>query len=77
VTDRFGVWVPAGRAVNPVTGTNWEGVGVRPDVPVETKEALRTAHLRALERLIAGERDAERKRVLQRAMDQVRSAPAT
>jgi len=77
VTDKFGVWVPSGRAVNPVTGTNWEGVGVRPDVPVEAKDALRTAHLRALERLVAGERDPERKRVLQRAMDQVRSTAAT
>jgi hypothetical protein len=77
VTDNFGVWVPSGRAVNPITGTNWEGVGVRPDVPVEAKEALRTAHLRALGRLVAGERDPERKRLLQRAMDQVRSAPAT
>jgi hypothetical protein len=77
VTDNFGVWVPSGRAVNPVTGTNWEGVGVRPDVPVSAKDALRTAHLRALERLVAGERDPERKRVLQRAMDQVRSAAET
>jgi hypothetical protein len=77
VTDNFGVWVPSGRAVNPVTGTNWEGVGVRPDVPVETKDALRTAHLRALEQLVASERDPERKRMLQRAMDQVRSAAAT
>jgi C-terminal processing protease CtpA/Prc len=77
VTDKFGVWVPSGRAVNPVTGTNWEGVGVRPDVAVTAKDALRTAHLRALERLVAGERDPERKRVLQRAMDQVRSTPAT
>jgi retinol-binding protein 3 len=44
VTEQFGVWVPSGRAVNPVTGTNWEGVGVRPDVPVPatTHSARRT-----------------------------------
>jgi Peptidase family S41/N-terminal domain of Peptidase_S41 in eukaryotic IRBP len=77
VTERFGVWVPSGRAVNPVTGTNWEGVGVRPDVPVAAKDALRTAHLRALERLLAAEREPERRRQLQRAIDQLRSAPAT
>jgi hypothetical protein len=77
VTEQFGVWVPSGRAVNPVTGTNWEGVGVRPDVPVPTKEALRTAHLRALERLLATEREPERRRRLQRAIDQVQRAPAT
>ncbi len=27
--------VPYGRAINPITGTNWEGVGVAPDVDVE------------------------------------------
>jgi C-terminal processing protease CtpA/Prc len=74
VSDNFGVWVPSGRAVNPVTGTDWEGVGVRPDVPVAAKNALQTAHLRALERLVASERNPERKRMLQRAMDQVRNA---
>jgi hypothetical protein len=77
VTERFGVWVPSGRAVNPITGTNWEGVGVRPDVPVAAKDALRTAHRRALERLLATERDPERRQLLQRAIDQVRHAPAT
>jgi C-terminal processing protease CtpA/Prc len=40
--------VPVGRAVSPVTGTNWEGVGVRPDVPVAAADALATAHRLAL-----------------------------
>ena len=77
VTDRFGVWVPAGRAVNPLTGTNWEGTGVRPDVPASTADALRTAHLRALERLLRAERDADRKAQLQRTVDEVRRATTT
>ncbi|HEX5575364.1 MAG TPA: S41 family peptidase, partial [Gemmatimonadales bacterium] len=59
VTEQFGVWVPAGRAINPVTGKNWEGTGVIPDVPVAADEALRTAHLRALKRIVAGEKDPE------------------
>lgn len=29
-----------GRTVNPVSGTNWEGVGVRPDVAVPASQAL-------------------------------------
>ena len=41
----FTVIMPVGEARHPVTGTNWEGVGVQPDlaVPVETAldEALR------------------------------------
>ncbi|MDX1531313.1 MAG: S41 family peptidase, partial [Rhodothermales bacterium] len=46
--ERFGVFVPTGRAVNPVTGTNWEGVGVEPDVAVPAEEALDVALERAL-----------------------------
>jgi len=57
VTDRFGVWVPSGRAVNPITGKNWEGTGVIPDVPSSADDALRTAHIRALERLLPAEQD--------------------
>ncbi|MFD5080355.1 S41 family peptidase [Streptomyces sp. NPDC058371] len=32
--------VPVGRAINPVSGTNWEGTGVQPDVPCPAAEAL-------------------------------------
>jgi hypothetical protein len=40
--------LPFGRAVNPITGTNWEGTGVEPDVKVPAPDALAAAHLRAL-----------------------------
>ena len=76
VTEHFGVWVPSGRAVNPVTGTNWEGTGVRPDVPVPAADALRAAHLRALERLLRDQRDQERQAALRQIIDQVRGSPA-
>lgn len=39
--------IPFGRAENPVTGTNWEGHGVDPDVAVPATDALKVA----LERL--------------------------
>ena len=71
VTDQFGVWVPAGRAVNPVTGKNWEGTGVLPDVPVAAKDALKTAHLRALKRILAGEKDPERRESLERVIEEL------
>ncbi|MFI5760726.1 S41 family peptidase [Streptomyces sp. NPDC051563] len=45
------VTVPFGRAVNPVSGTNWEGVGVQPDVPCAAADALDRAHALALARL--------------------------
>ncbi len=74
VTDTFGVFVPAGRAVNPVTGTNWEGTGVLPDVPVAADRALRTAHLRALERILAAERDEDMRAALRKAIADVERA---
>jgi hypothetical protein len=37
------VFVPSGRAINPITGTNWEGVGVVPEVKVTAAEALDAA----------------------------------
>ncbi|WP_371614035.1 S41 family peptidase [Streptomyces sp. NBC_00454] len=43
--------VPVGRAINPVSGTNWEGVGVQPDVPCAAADSLAHAHALALARL--------------------------
>lgn len=45
--------IPVGRSVNPVSGTNWEGTGVRPDVEVAADDALTRAHELALEKLAA------------------------
>ena len=43
VDKDFWVFVPTGRAVNPVTGSNWERVGVVPDIPSAPDMALQTA----------------------------------
>lgn len=43
LSDGFSVFVPVGRAINPITKTNWEGVGVRPDIAVPADSALSTA----------------------------------
>ena len=51
-SDRFTVWVPSGRAINPITNTNWEGTGVEPDVKVEAEKALAEAQILALENLL-------------------------
>jgi len=41
--------LPVARAVNPVTGSNWEAVGVQPDLLIPAVDALRVAHRAALE----------------------------
>jgi Peptidase family S41/N-terminal domain of Peptidase_S41 in eukaryotic IRBP len=40
--------VPTGRPISPTSGTNWEGVGVRPDVPAVAAQALDVALEHAL-----------------------------
>jgi hypothetical protein len=53
--------VPFGRAVNPITGTNWEGTGVEPHIAVPADEALEVAQIEALKVLRdAAETPAER-----------------
>lgn len=37
------IFISSGRAINPITQTNWEGVGVKPDVEVAADEALDVA----------------------------------
>jgi hypothetical protein len=51
VDAHFLVGVPMGRTVHAVTKTSWEGVGVKPDLPVPAADALRTAHGAALSAL--------------------------
>jgi Peptidase family S41 len=43
VTEHILVTVPTARTISSVTGTNWEGVGVIPDVPVPADQALDAA----------------------------------
>jgi hypothetical protein len=52
LTDHFGVIIPTGQAINPVTKSNWEGTGVKADIQVPASEALKTAHLTALKKLL-------------------------
>lgn len=47
----FSVFVPSRRPINPVTHTNWEGVGVTPDVRAPSHESRATALRLALESL--------------------------
>jgi C-terminal processing protease CtpA/Prc len=43
IDEHFMIGVPFARAINPITHTNWEGVGVEPDIKVPASEALATA----------------------------------
>jgi hypothetical protein len=61
--------VPYGRAVNPISGTNWEGVGVEPDVKVSADRALLVARTEALKGLVGKTEHGGKKRRLQWLLD--------
>ena len=46
------IGIPFARSVNPVTGTNWEGTGVVPDVAVPEAEAYGVAYGKALRHVL-------------------------
>ena len=46
------IGIPFARSVNPVTGTNWQGTGVVPDVAVAAEQAYDVAYARALEKVL-------------------------
>jgi C-terminal processing protease CtpA/Prc len=48
LTEHVTVTVPYARSINPVTGGDWEGVGVTPDLAVAVDEALDVACQHAL-----------------------------
>lgn len=61
--------LPFGRAVNPITETNWEGTGIEPHVAVPADQALTVAHRDALAKLRDAAEDPERQAFLSWALE--------
>ena len=51
IDDHFGMGIPEVKVVNPYRKSDWEGVGVEPDVKVKAADALTTAEQLASGRL--------------------------
>jgi retinol-binding protein 3 len=69
VDDRLECYLSTSRAVNPVTGGNWEGTGVVPDIHVPAASALDTALV--LARRAAEEYGRTKEVKLKRAVDEM------
>jgi len=65
------VSIPTSRATNPVTKTNWEHVGVKPDIAVPAAQALQTAHATILRKLVSSAKDDKERAKLQRFLAMV------
>jgi len=70
LSEHFGIFVPTGRAINPITKTNWEGTGVKPDVEVPKELALKTAHLMALNKVVEKTKEENLKGALKQLIEQ-------
>ncbi|MEO8512948.1 MAG: S41 family peptidase [Ignavibacteria bacterium] len=57
INKGFLIFIPVGRAISPITKTNWEGTGVTPDVSVKSELALEQAQILALQKLSANIKD--------------------
>lgn len=69
IHPHLSVFIPNGRAINPVSKTNWEGTGVVPDVQVKADDALRTAERLAVAELLKSPVDEEHARRLRERLD--------
>jgi hypothetical protein len=72
--------VPIQRAINPVSGTNWEGVGIIPEIEVAADAAYAEAYGRALEHVLGLAHEPGRREVSEEArtaLDELRAAPTS
>jgi len=60
-----GMRVPMGRAINPITGTNWEGTGITPHIEVPSDQALSVARREAMTKLLEKTTDEDQTRSLE------------
>jgi C-terminal processing protease CtpA/Prc len=74
--SHFGVMVPTARVENAVTHGNWEGTGVRPDLPVAAAGAKKAAHRAALQRLVADNASSPRAPRWREALEMLRADDA-
>jgi len=67
----FAMFLPTGRAINPISKTNWEGTGVSPDVPVAADKALTVAHLSAAKKIMQKETDPQLREAFKNLVDRL------
>lgn len=69
IDDHYALMVPVSTVRDAVTGKDWEGVGVAPDVPVPAARALVRAQVVILDKMLADAPDAQRRAELRKRLD--------
>jgi hypothetical protein len=75
INEHFVLNLPVGRPLNPVTDANWEGIGVQPDIRVQTSKALDAAHAAALEQILPTVTDDQTRQIFKGFLNDLRNAP--
>jgi C-terminal processing protease CtpA/Prc len=65
--------IPNGRSINPISGTNWEAVGVVPHLAVPEEEAFDVAYRKALEHVLTLGNDGPRRTIAEAAAEALKS----
>lgn len=71
LTEHFESFIPNGRSINPITKTNWEGLGVQPHTKTAANKALNIAQQQILEGLKAQEANPARAGRMQKRIDKL------
>ncbi|AKT41258.1 S41 family peptidase [Chondromyces crocatus] len=71
LSEHLAAFIPTGRAINPVSRTNWERIGVKPDLAVPADDALRLAQIEALQKVLPKISSPERKVLLEERLKQL------
>ena len=73
IKGQFVAFIPNGRAINPVTKTNWEGTGVKPNIEILEKDPLIETQIIALKKLIETTVDKKIKDYFQKSLTKIES----
>jgi C-terminal processing protease CtpA/Prc len=73
MNEHFAVFVPTARVADGVTGGNWEGTGIQPDIAAAPRDGLAMAHASALEKLLAERPDSPRAPMWREALERLRA----
>src|SRR5690606_22560079 len=71
LSKHFSIFMPVGQAINPISKTNWEGVGVKPDSLIDARLVLHRAKLAATKYVQANTTDEGWKGFLQQTIHEI------
>jgi C-terminal processing protease CtpA/Prc len=57
ISPHFEAFIPIGRGISPITGSDWEGIGITPDIQVSAEQSFNCAYQQALQSVIVELKD--------------------